>query len=198
MAAASTPKCAWTGLAALGALLLVAGCSGSCEGDFAAPDHSVPPPRAERTPPPEAEEPVAAPADEAPVLEEAVADEDDPYGGLPAVPAPEGLPRDVPNFAAVPGKDTRIVAALSRPGEGQAMTLRSHEPPEDIFAYYRDELQQEGWQIESELERPRQRMLRSTKGNRSVSVTIITNKEGDLSQVMVVAGRGPGVALPSP
>ncbi|MCZ6464767.1 MAG: hypothetical protein O7A09_10570 [Proteobacteria bacterium] len=107
----------------------------------------------------------------------------------PRAEIPEDFPRDVPTYRGEPGSDVRVVASLSQAGRGQMVTLRSSDPPEQIFAYYKDELAEDGWVVESELERPRHRMLTTSKGDRQVSLSIITSEAGDFSQVMVRVTR---------
>jgi hypothetical protein len=80
---------------------------------------------------------------------------------------PSDFPDDVPVYAGA-----RPLSSLASPAHGTVVNLRSADPPEQLFAWYRDHYAQQGWTIEHADEARGRSTLVVRKGNRVSSVVI--------------------------
>jgi hypothetical protein len=80
---------------------------------------------------------------------------------------PSDFPEDVPVYG-----DARPLSSMASPEHGTVVNLRSADPPEKVFAWYRDHYGQQGWTVEHAEEARGRSTLVVRKGNRVSSVVI--------------------------
>lgn len=86
---------------------------------------------------------------------------------------PTDFPDDVPLFP-----DAKVTGSMSVAEEGRMVKLRAEAGGADVLAFYRRELEAQGWQIEAEMDLGGQRMLTAGKDERIVSVQILGGDGG--------------------
>ncbi len=91
--------------------------------------------------------------------------------------APVGLPDDVPLYA-----QSTPISSMASPDRGTIVNLRTADPPEQVFAWYRDELAKRGWKIETQSGAGAHHLLTATKDSRKASVLITT---GSATQILL-------------
>ena len=87
------------------------------------------------------------------------------FGG--EVRLPGGFPEDVPVFP-----NATLTSSVSSPAIGTMLTYQVEESPEEVHAFYRRELLDDGWTIESEMNIGGQFMVSFDKERRKASVAI--------------------------
>jgi hypothetical protein len=96
---------------------------------------------------------------------------------------PDGFPKDVPVYP-----DATVVAGMAG-GEGGVVTLKTGDDPDEIVAFYREELRSGGWSLEGEMNLAGQRrILQIEKGGRSGAVQI--SREGVDTTILIIVGVG--------
>ncbi len=95
---------------------------------------------------------------------------------------PDGFPKDVPVYP-----DATVVAGMAA-GEGGMVTLQTGDDPDEIVAFYREELKSEGWSLEGEMNLGGQRILPIEKGGRSGAVQI--SREGGDTTILIIVDAG--------
>lgn len=80
---------------------------------------------------------------------------------------PSGFPDDVPLYGGA-----RPLSSVSAPEHGTIVNLRSADPPEQVFAWYRAHYAAQGWEIEKELAERGRHTVVARKGNRVSSVVV--------------------------
>lgn len=93
---------------------------------------------------------------------------------------PSDFPEDVPLYG-----NARPLSSMSSPQHGAIVNLRSADPPEDVFTWYRDHYAEEGWEIEVAKEERARRTIVARKGNR-VSSVVITGLPGATQTILSV------------
>jgi hypothetical protein len=93
------------------------------------------------------------------------------FGGRVALPA--DFPRDVPIYP-----DARPTAAISARGRGTMTTFESGDPPEKVYAFYREQLLAAGWRIDTEANLGGQYMLGLIKDGQQASISITGSDAG--------------------
>jgi hypothetical protein len=104
---------------------------------------------------------------EEPTPEEAAPTGAGPAGEV-AVTLPAGFPADVPVY---PG--ARPTGSLAATRKGMVVTFQSTDAPDKIFAFYRAQLVERGWNISGEASFLGQGALSGTKDNRTASAVIV-------------------------
>ena len=95
---------------------------------------------------------------------------------------PDGFPKDVPVYP-----DATVVAGMAA-GDGGMVTLQTGDDPDEIAAFYREELRSEGWSLEGEMNLGGQRVLPIEKGGRSGAVQI--SSEGGETTILIIVDAG--------
>jgi hypothetical protein len=95
---------------------------------------------------------------------------------------PDAFPKDVPVYP-----DATVVAGMAS-GEGGMVTLQTGDDLDEIVAFYREELQGEGWSLESEMNLGGQRILPIEKAGRSGAVHI--SRKGDDTTILIIVNAG--------
>jgi hypothetical protein len=80
---------------------------------------------------------------------------------------PSGFPSDIP---AYPGAE--VSGGMTVPGRPALVHLESSESPDEIYEFYRTELQKNGWQVTEE--EGLEHRLKAAKGDRVASVVLIS------------------------
>lgn len=80
---------------------------------------------------------------------------------------PSDFPDDVPLYGGA-----RPLSSLASPEHGTVVNLRSADPPEKLFAWYREHYARQGWTVEHADEARGRSTLVVRKGNRVSSVVI--------------------------
>jgi hypothetical protein len=137
----------------------------ACSEEKSAPAPATPSPAA--APPP-----TAAPAPAAPA----------PPSGARTAGLPDSYPPDLPTYPSA-----SAVASSKDGEEGLLVAFESQDTPEKIFAYYKDALAQQGWQLEGEMSSEDQHMLIANKGERKASVMVST--EGGKTEITVTVTK---------
>lgn len=91
---------------------------------------------------------------------------------------PDGFPKDVPVYP-----DASVVAGVAAGGGGM-ITLQTGDDPDEIVAFYREELTGEGWSLASEMDIGDQRILPIEKGDRNGAVQI--SREGGDTTILII------------
>jgi hypothetical protein len=138
------------------------------------PPPVIPPPPAEAAAPADSRaspEPTAPPAPNPNPAETPAAPKvESHYSGEQQPPA--GLPDDVPLYAqAFP------ISSMTSPERGTIVNLRSSDSPDQVVAWYRDELPKRGWTIQRESGAGAQHLLTATKERRKATVLITSGSE---------------------
>lgn len=141
-----------------------------------APERAAAPPPAAEAPPPaapaaSAEAPAPAPALPTATRRGQTVTPDGQvfeaeYGGEAQLPS--DFPDDVPIYGAA-----HPMSSMSSAGRGTIVNLRTAEPPERVFAWYKEQMPAAGWTIESESSERARDLLGLRKGNR-VALLVIT------------------------
>jgi hypothetical protein len=162
------------GWALLGLLAAIA-CGGEPQppsgADAAAPD-------APREAPAEAPPPEAGPVMARTVTPEGEVLEAE-YGREGHLPA--GFPDDVPLYAPA-----RPLSSMASAEHGTVVNLRSGDPADAVFGWYREHYAERGWTIEHESQSPARSTVVARKGNR-VSSVVIQGVPGATQVLLVVA-----------
>ena len=87
------------------------------------------------------------------------------YGGESQLPT--DFPGDVPIYAAA-----HPMSSMSSVGHGTIVNLRTTDPAERVFDWYREQMPAAGWKIESEASERGRSLLGLRKGNRVASLVI--------------------------
>jgi hypothetical protein len=167
------------------ALPLALACSG--EERAAAPEPEAPPAAAssdEESAPAEAPEAAATPAPPpGPVVARTLTRKGEifeaEYGKADQLPT--DFPDDVPLYG-----NARPMASMAAPGRGTIVNLRSSDPPADVFAWYQEHYQAQGWEIEHAKQEHARSTVVARKGNR-VSSVVITAIPGATQALLTVA-----------
>ena len=94
------------------------------------------------------------------------------------------LPTDFPDDVPLYG-NARPLSSLSAPEHGAIVNLRSTDPAEQVFAWYREHYAQQGWTVEVAKQERARSMVVARKGNR-VSSVVITAIPGATQAVLSV------------
>lgn len=109
-----------------------------------------------------------------------------PAPEAPSAAAPEGrLPDDFPGDVPV-YDDARPLSSMASAEQGTVVNLRSADPADAIFAWYRKRYPQQGWTIEYASETRARSTLVARKGNR-VSSVVIQPVPGSTQVLLLVA-----------
>ena len=95
------------------------------------------------------------------------------------------LPTDFPDDVPLYG-NARPMASMAAPGRGTIVNLRSSDPPADVFAWYQEHYQAQGWEIEHAKQEHARSTVVARKGNR-VSSVVITAIPGATQALLTVA-----------
>jgi len=87
------------------------------------------------------------------------------YGGESQLPT--DFPGDVPIYAAA-----HPMSSMSSAGHGTIVNLRTSDPEEQVFDWYKEQMSAAGWKIESEASGRGRSLLGLRKGNRVASLVI--------------------------
>jgi len=87
------------------------------------------------------------------------------YGGESQLPS--DFPGDVPIYAAA-----HPMSSMSSTGHGTIVNLRTSDPAEQVFDWYKEQMPAAGWKIESEASGRGRSLLGLRKGNRVASLVI--------------------------
>ena len=93
---------------------------------------------------------------------------------------PTGFPDDIPIYPGV-----RVTGSVAAAGRGTVVTFQSPDPGQQVFAFYRAGLIEQGWSIDGEASLLGQGVLSGTKGERAVSLVIVGT--GEATQIIVTA-----------
>lgn len=96
------------------------------------------------------------------------------------------LPADVPSY---PG--ARVVRSSSASEQGLLIAFQSQDTPEQVFAFYRQKLAEQGWSMEGEMSSADQRMLIAGKGDRKASV-LVSVDDGGQTEITLTLTRDEG------
>ena len=92
------------------------------------------------------------------------------YGGESQLPS--NFPSDMPIYAAA-----HPMSSMSSVSHGTIVNLRSTDPPERVFDWYREQMPAAGWEIEHEAGERGRHLLALRKGNRIASIVITSVPE---------------------
>jgi len=95
---------------------------------------------------------------------------------------PDSFPKDVPPY---PGAS--VIVGMVAAGVGM-LTLQTGDDPEKVTAFYRENLEEEGWRLSPEMELQGQRVLAFEKGARNGAVQV--SREGSDTTVVITVGQG--------
>jgi hypothetical protein len=95
---------------------------------------------------------------------------------------PDTYPDDLPTYPA-----SSAVASSQDGEEGLLVQFESQDAPDKVFAFYKDALAQQGWQLEGEMSSEDQHMLISNKGERKASVMVAP--EGGKTEITVTVTK---------
>jgi hypothetical protein len=98
------------------------------------------------------------------------------------VKIPDSFPKDIPTY---PGAS--VLAGMVAGGGGM-VTLQTGDDPEDVSAFYRENLAKEGWNLTPEMDLGGQRVLAFEKGDRNGAVQV--SREGSDTTVVITVGLG--------
>jgi len=87
------------------------------------------------------------------------------YGGESQLPS--DFPGDVPIYAAA-----QPMSSMSSVGHGTIVNLRTSDPADRVFDWYKEQMPAAGWKIESEASGRGRSLLGLRKGNRVASLVI--------------------------
>lgn len=85
---------------------------------------------------------------------------------------PDGYPSDIPPPSGAEPHNVIVV-----PGQSGLVTFISDLSRDDVFAHYKNSLEAEGWQVETE-ENEQRALVKAVKGKRTASVNIAKGKSG--------------------
>jgi len=94
---------------------------------------------------------------------------------------PQDFPADVPLYGGA-----KPLSSMASPEHGTIVNLRSADPPEQVFDWYRAHYAEQGWEIEKELAERGRHTVVARKGNR-VSSVVIMGVPGATQALLTVA-----------
>lgn len=157
-------------LAPLAVLALALACSAQDRRTAQAPAEPEPEPAAEApASAADPQAPPAAPAPSGPVMTRTVMPNGEVFEAEfgKADQLPTDFPDDVPLYG-----NARPLASMAAPSHGMVVTLRSTDTPAQLFAWYQEHYQSQGWEIEHAKEERARSTLVARKGNRVSSIVI--------------------------
>jgi hypothetical protein len=95
------------------------------------------------------------------------------------VELPENFPSDVPVF-----KDAKPFAVQQLAGNARNVLFNADAPSPEIFTYYRDEMQSNGWTKTQEYQTREQSFLSFKKGRMIANMTISKDPKGGKQQII--------------
>jgi len=159
----------WSGRAAGAAALLALACGAPAKppAPAAAAPGALAEPAANATPAPDPPKEAAAPAPlrhgSTPTADGKTFEAE--YGGESQLPS--DFPNDVPIYAAA-----HPMSSMSSVTHGTIVNLRSTDPPDAVFDWYRAQMPAAGWEIEHEAGEHGRHLLGLRKGNRIASIVV--------------------------
>lgn len=97
------------------------------------------------------------------------------------VEIPTDFPSDVPIYSGA-----KPLVAMQMEAQGQSLTLESVDSLDNVYQFYVDALQANGWTLDAQMDLGGQKMIAAKKGNQSAVVSIGTS-EGKTQIVLTVA-----------